>query len=1355
MPLETSFNVSPYFDDYNPEKDFYKILFKPSVAVQARELNQLQSILQDQVERFGNHVFKSGTIISGVNFTYLPSYHYVKILDTQIDGIPALPSSYVNYYIKNVHNLTALIVNYEDGLESKSPELKTLYLKYLNSSDTDTSNNDSIYTRFVPNEQLTIYSNRNEIFKYNVSGGGSGFSNSDNLVVLSALKLPGNGYSFQTGERITQATTNAKAIIVSVNTTVIENSTVLNIRPLNSDLIASNTNAWQFSSGYNVVGNTSLATANVASVIGSGAKGIIRTDALGIVSAVTLTEGGSGYEVLPHVTINTANTTADLSTLNIIPQNYKGIVTVGNTSINSIGIGYAFAVTEGIIYQKGHFLKVDPQIIIIDKYSTSPDSVAVGFKTIETVVNAFSDSTLYDNAANTTNFSAPGADRLNLTPVLVKLTDAEASTNNDFFALAQWKDGKPFKENRTTVYNQWADFLATQISDTSGDYVIDPFSVVVREKSTTNTSYVQALIDPGTAYVQGYRVSTQLNSYIDIPRSISTTNVTNQTITLNYGNYIRVKEVAGVFNFKTGDIVSLRNIPKEYISSTVLDTSSITPPGSQIGTARIRSLVIDSGIPGTAECVYRMYLFDVAMELGYNFRQVKSIYFNGPVQDGVADLILERDGTTDQFVAVMKDANFDTMMFISGLRGAKTIEGINYTYRTVSDSSLQISGSGTLTIGPLGSGSVFPYDGVLSSTEKRDFIVVPISNTQATANLTGIFSVTSACTIVTGSGSAFTVEIQPGDFIKIANGSASMVGQVLSIANSTQLTLVSEASASVTTGNSNIFFPALYPIPMEARSDRSITINETKTTATIDIGKAVSTVNAIVTYNINRVNASPVQKSINRNVFVKIFTGNNESSNTGPWCLGFPGVARLKNVYKSNSATVNTNSTDVTKYFYIDVNDDENAYRLSKLVLNRGANVSISTSDYLLVKLDVFTTNGVEGFFDIDSYPIDDTKSLSESTTTINTVEIPETYSSKGLYYDHIDTFDFRPYAVATASLSTTVAGATVNPSSTFALSGDDQLFPAPDATLLFDGTFYNSRQDVIALNASGEFLSLQGIPKLREAVPPAVPIGSLLLSYISIPPYPSLPILVNSNTYEFLSKKIGNSKGIINVRQGIYTVKTVDAYSINATQPKRYTMRDIGVLEKRINDLEYAISLNNIEQAINNLNLPSGIAPNIQRFKNGYFVDLFFDSNQADTGHREYTAFIDSKSGTLRPPIRQLNLESQFDRDDPTTQQAIVSNNVLMLPYVEETLVEQTIVSSSIGSDGVKTIFIGSGSVQPPSFAIMARVESQTTSTTEPPSAVLYTPGVSPSGAQIYTLKSQTVNFTDLKNKSGGFSGW
>ena len=56
--MALNFNIEPFYDDYSENKKFYRILFRPGYAVQARELNQVQSILQMQVERFGKHIFK-------------------------------------------------------------------------------------------------------------------------------------------------------------------------------------------------------------------------------------------------------------------------------------------------------------------------------------------------------------------------------------------------------------------------------------------------------------------------------------------------------------------------------------------------------------------------------------------------------------------------------------------------------------------------------------------------------------------------------------------------------------------------------------------------------------------------------------------------------------------------------------------------------------------------------------------------------------------------------------------------------------------------------------------------------------------------------------------------------------------------------------------------------------------------------------------------------------------------------------------------------------------------------------------------------------------------------------------------
>ena len=63
MPEIKNLNVAPYFDDFNEDNNFVRTLFRPGFAIQARELTQLQSVLQNQIERHGNHIFKDGAMV--------------------------------------------------------------------------------------------------------------------------------------------------------------------------------------------------------------------------------------------------------------------------------------------------------------------------------------------------------------------------------------------------------------------------------------------------------------------------------------------------------------------------------------------------------------------------------------------------------------------------------------------------------------------------------------------------------------------------------------------------------------------------------------------------------------------------------------------------------------------------------------------------------------------------------------------------------------------------------------------------------------------------------------------------------------------------------------------------------------------------------------------------------------------------------------------------------------------------------------------------------------------------------------------------------------------------------------------
>ena len=87
MAQKTNLNVSPYYDDFNSEKNYYKVLFNPGRPVQARELTTSQSILQNQIESFGSHMFKEGSMVIPGNIAYDGQFYSAKLNSTNFDEV--------------------------------------------------------------------------------------------------------------------------------------------------------------------------------------------------------------------------------------------------------------------------------------------------------------------------------------------------------------------------------------------------------------------------------------------------------------------------------------------------------------------------------------------------------------------------------------------------------------------------------------------------------------------------------------------------------------------------------------------------------------------------------------------------------------------------------------------------------------------------------------------------------------------------------------------------------------------------------------------------------------------------------------------------------------------------------------------------------------------------------------------------------------------------------------------------------------------------------------------------------------------------------------------------------------------
>mgnify|MGYP003704224711 CR=1 FL=1 len=84
--MSLNFNVDPYYDDFDPSKNYHRILFKPGYAVQARELTQSQTILQDQITKFADNIFKQNSPVTGGQVTTNFGCYYIKLQSTYNDA---------------------------------------------------------------------------------------------------------------------------------------------------------------------------------------------------------------------------------------------------------------------------------------------------------------------------------------------------------------------------------------------------------------------------------------------------------------------------------------------------------------------------------------------------------------------------------------------------------------------------------------------------------------------------------------------------------------------------------------------------------------------------------------------------------------------------------------------------------------------------------------------------------------------------------------------------------------------------------------------------------------------------------------------------------------------------------------------------------------------------------------------------------------------------------------------------------------------------------------------------------------------------------------------------------------------
>ena len=247
-----------------------------------------------------------------------------------------------------------------------------------------------------------------------------------------------------------------------------------------------------------------------------------------------------------------------------------------------------------------------------------------------------------------------------------------------------------------------------------------------------------------------------------------------------------------------------------------------------------------------------------------------------------------------------------------------------------------------------------------------------------------------------------------------------------------------------------------------------------------------------------------------------------------------------------------------------------------------------------------YYVHGAGDYFSVDSY--------------INTDydEIPTFNSSKGVLQLR-DCIDFRPV---------------LNPNDTDEFLNKLDV-PKAGSIINTDIVYYLHRRDKIFVDKYGNFDTIEGVPGLNPALP-RDPQDSMILYELFIGAYTFTPQSV-------VPKMIDN---------------------------RRYTMRDIGRLDRRIKNLEYYTTLSLLEKEAADYELPA------DHFKNGFLVDNFYGHNVGNPAHPDYSCSIDKSKGILRPQFYENEVRLKWN--DISSTGLRKTGPLLTLDYNEVSYIEQ-----------------------------------------------------------------------------------
>jgi hypothetical protein len=122
-----------YKDDFKDSDNYHRILFNSGRALQARELTQLQTIIQSEIERFASNIFVDGAPVNPGGMSHYNDLPFIKIAATT--PLPADKTTLRNVILTGGQSGLKVKVVHAIAADTNTGDPETLYVQYLDAGD--------------------------------------------------------------------------------------------------------------------------------------------------------------------------------------------------------------------------------------------------------------------------------------------------------------------------------------------------------------------------------------------------------------------------------------------------------------------------------------------------------------------------------------------------------------------------------------------------------------------------------------------------------------------------------------------------------------------------------------------------------------------------------------------------------------------------------------------------------------------------------------------------------------------------------------------------------------------------------------------------------------------------------------------------------------------------------------------------------------------------------------------------------------------------------------------------------------------------------------------------------------------